>query len=363
MEQPVQSNRPPSDDFRQQKLKAWQPIMTPLKVVAIFVAIGVAFIPTGVSLMNSSNAIYEKRIMYDGSNQAVSCSISDQNEGKVCSLTFNFDEDADGPIYVYYELENFYQNHRRYVSSRDSLQLAGEAISKADLQTTCESFINNGSQLINPCGLIANSLFTDVFTLDNAASNPSTVSMDSSEIAWASDKEKFKQPQGFQSKVVTSTANTCAQEGLPDDCKYYQDPATGTQYYFHYPNDNTVQYLYESYPNHISPVVGVTDQHFKVWMRPAALPQFRKLYGKIDHDYKKGDTLTFTVTANFEVESFDGSKSLLISNLGEFGGKNPFLGVAYVVVGSISLMFALLFVVKQTVAPRAKADASLLNWT
>jgi len=27
--------------------------------------------------------------------------------------------------------------------------------------------------------------------------------------------------------------------------------------------------------------------------------------------------LTFTVTANFEVESFDGSKSLLISNLGE----------------------------------------------
>ena len=63
--------------------------MTPLKVVAIFVAIGVAFIPTGVSLMNSSNAIYEKRIMYDGSNQAVSCSISDQNEGKVCSVSLS----------------------------------------------------------------------------------------------------------------------------------------------------------------------------------------------------------------------------------------------------------------------------------
>jgi len=72
--------------------------------------------------------------------------------------------------------------------------------------------------------------------------------------------------------------------------------------------------------------------------------------------------LTFTVNANFEVGSFDGSKSVLISNLGEFGGKNPFLGVAFVVVGSVSLMFALLFVIKQTVAPRAKADASLLNW-
>jgi hypothetical protein len=84
--------------------------------------------------------------------------------------------------------------------------------------------------------------------------------------------------------------------------------------------------------------------------------------GKVDHDYKKGDTIAFQVVANFEVESFDGSKSLLMSNLGEFGGKNPFLGVAFVTVGAISLMFALLFLVKQTVAPRAKADASLLNW-
>lgn len=88
MEQPVQSNKPPGDDFRQQKLKAWQPIMTPLKVVAIFIAIGVAFIPTGVSLMNSSDAIFEKRIMYDGSDEAVSCSIAEKNEGKTCTVHF-----------------------------------------------------------------------------------------------------------------------------------------------------------------------------------------------------------------------------------------------------------------------------------
>lgn len=30
------------------------------------------------------------------------------------------------PIYVYYELDNYYQNHRRYVKSRSSLQLLGE---------------------------------------------------------------------------------------------------------------------------------------------------------------------------------------------------------------------------------------------
>lgn len=55
--EPVLSNRPPDDPFRQQKLKAWQPIMTPLKVVIIFICIGIAFIPTGVSLLGTSNDV------------------------------------------------------------------------------------------------------------------------------------------------------------------------------------------------------------------------------------------------------------------------------------------------------------------
>eukprot|EP00428_Durinskia_dybowskii_P060903 CAMPEP_0170369506 /NCGR_PEP_ID=MMETSP0117_2-20130122/8018_1 /TAXON_ID=400756 /ORGANISM="Durinskia baltica, Strain CSIRO CS-38" /LENGTH=361 /DNA_ID=CAMNT_0010624227 /DNA_START=67 /DNA_END=1149 /DNA_ORIENTATION=- len=361
MEQPAQSNKPPGDAFRQQKLKAWQPIMTPLKVVAIFVAIGVCFIPTGVSLMSASNSIYEKRIMYDGSNQAVSCSIDEANEGKQCQITFVFDEDADGPIYVYYELENFYQNHRRYVSSRDQYQLQGDSVSKSDLETTCESLVTNGSLLLNPCGLIANSYFSDVITLDTVNSSPSTVTLDESGIAWKSDDEKFKQPSGFKYVEVADFTSSCADNGLNGNCKQYT-ASDGTKYLYYYPNDDTVQYLYESYPDQISPIDGVTDEHFKVWMRPAALPQFRKLYGKVDQDYKKGDTLSFNVVANYEVASFDGSKAILISNLGEFGGKNPFLGVAYVVVGSISLMFAFLFVVKQSIAPRDKANASMLNW-
>ena len=34
------------------------------------------------------------------------------------------------PVYFYYKLENFYQNHRRYVKSRNDDQLAGKVLTK-----------------------------------------------------------------------------------------------------------------------------------------------------------------------------------------------------------------------------------------
>ena len=37
------------------------------------------------------------------------------------------------PIYVYYQLDNFYQNHRRFVKSRSNEQLMGNNLSVADL--------------------------------------------------------------------------------------------------------------------------------------------------------------------------------------------------------------------------------------
>jgi hypothetical protein len=119
----------------------------------------------------------------------------------------------------------------------------------------------------------------DVFTLNTTTSSVDNISLDESNIAWSSDDEKFKQPSGFKSKVVEDFSGSCAENNMPSGCQDYTDPKTGKKYLYYYPQDSTVQYLYESYPNHISPIVGVTDEHFKVWMRPAALPRFRKLYG------------------------------------------------------------------------------------
>lgn len=287
-------------------------------------------------------------------------------------------------MYVYYELTKFFQNHRFYIASVNYYQLAatGEYESKADLQTYCTYKYSNGSNLINPCGLIANSYFTgkqlyfaietcinvvacdniDIITLNSTGSSPANLEMKDDDITWPSDKYKFKQPEGFEYAKVANKNVTCANVSLPTTCKTYYDSSEAQWYLFYYPNDDNVQYLYETYPMQISPIDGVTDPHFINWMRPAALPSFRKLYGIIDGDFKKGDYVRFNVLANYDVSSFDGTKAIVVSTVGEFGGKNPYLGVAYIVVGSLSLLFGFLFAAKQIVAPRPYADISLLNW-
>ena len=47
----------PDTKFKQQKLPAWQPIMTAGTVLPAFFAIGIAFIPLGVALLITANNV------------------------------------------------------------------------------------------------------------------------------------------------------------------------------------------------------------------------------------------------------------------------------------------------------------------
>ena len=171
---------------------------------------------------------------------------------------------------------------------------------------------------------------------------------------------KFKQVDGFQSKVVSGRTVTCASAGLPADCKFYYDTKTRLSHLFYYPSDSSVKYLYEMYPNQISPLEGVTNEHFIVWMRTAPLPRFRKLYGRIHQSFKKGDTLSFSIHANFEVRSFNGEKALIITNSGLLGSKNPALGIAFIVIGCVSLLLAAAFLAKEYYSPRRMGHGKLV---
>ncbi|CAN1145745.1 Putative ALA-interacting subunit 2 [Linum perenne] len=50
-----------------------------------------------------------------------------------------------------------------------------------------------------------------------------------------------------------------------------------------------------------------------VWMRTAALPSFRKLYGRIDEDFEVGDSITLSLMNNYNTYSFGGKKKLVLS--------------------------------------------------
>ncbi len=67
---------------------------------------------------------------------------------------------TQGQVYMYYGLTNFYQNHRRYVKSRDDNQLRGEQLSGNNLVGDCTPYKTGENETaIAPCGAIANSLF------------------------------------------------------------------------------------------------------------------------------------------------------------------------------------------------------------
>ena len=54
--------------FKQQKLPAWQPIMTAGTVLPAFFAIGIAFIPLGVALLVTSDNVSSTVNCFKNSN-------------------------------------------------------------------------------------------------------------------------------------------------------------------------------------------------------------------------------------------------------------------------------------------------------
>jgi len=96
--------------------------------------------------------------------------------------------------------------------------------------------MTGADQVATPCGLIAKSMFTDSYALSKDGQE---ISIDQTGIAWQSDIDyKFNNSYEWNTKPV--------------------------------------QWL------------DMEDEHFIVWMRTAGLPNFRKLWGKIDQNLEAG---------------------------------------------------------------------------
>lgn len=153
----------------------------------------------------------------DGHSTGVPCErvLAQNLNGKPschCSISFRLPKDYEGKVYLYYGLSNFYQNHRRYVKSRDDNQLLGEFTNTPS--TDCTPFHDNNGRPIVPCGAIANSLFNDTLAIRSESNGP--VPVHRTGIAWPSDKEiKFRNPPGDLRKALEGTSRPIAwQKGI-----------------------------------------------------------------------------------------------------------------------------------------------------
>lgn len=325
----------------------------------------------GYHIASDSDNVTELSKVYDSVDPAhQSCGIGmNYNANENCNISFTVPNDMKAPVLVYYQLTNFNQNHRKYFISRDDFQLAGSVGNQPKTAAeACHPVNILGNITINPCGVIANTFFNDIFRLiDNGAedANGEKLVMIEDGIAWTSDLQyRFALPDGFQKAecpIGGCDASCC--QSFNFSCK---EPAIDKQdskcYAYDYPNDDTTQYLYETYPKIVSPLEHVTNEHFVVWMRVATRPTFRKLYGYFDQDIPAGTVLEFDVNLNYVVESFGGSKALIISTNSMWSGKSPTLGITLYVTGYACLAFGLFFALKHWFRPRKIADRKYLQY-
>jgi hypothetical protein len=107
--------------FKQQMLPAWRPVPSFASTMVTFAIFGIVFLAIGIMLYVMSDKIQESELKYapgvEGCDEA--------GTGVICNMVIEIGEPMAAPIFVYYQLTNFYQNHRRYVKSRDYTQLMG----------------------------------------------------------------------------------------------------------------------------------------------------------------------------------------------------------------------------------------------
>lgn len=290
--------------FKQQLLTEWRPKPTLKCAISVYIIIGIVFFILGIIILVFSNEIYDKEIRYDNNPL---CAQLDTT----CSISFVISEDMKAPIYVYYRIKGFYQNHRKYINSIPIEQLNGNDLPASQLKD-CEPFLYNKDISVStavdgtpldpddvaiPCGIAAKFMFTDNYTLVNADTNVVYEITDEG-IAWDSDiNHKFNNI------------------------------------------DLSRQW------------VDMENERFITWMKVAPFNDFLKAYGVIQTDLAAGNYL-INIDNQWNVEIFNGEKYFVLSETNVFGGKNEFLAYTYIAVGMLSLILCIVFIFRKLQKPK-----------
>lgn len=225
------------------------------------------------------------------------------------------------PIHIYYQLDNYYQNHRRYVKSRNDKQLQ-YGLHYIQTSSCMPEEYSNGYPIV-PCGLVAWSMFNDTYSF---VRHGAPLFINRKNISWKSDRDhKFGEkifPFNFQNGTLIGGKT-------------------------------------------LDPTIPLSEQEdLMVWMRASALPSSRKIYGRIEDDLDADEVVFVNIGNNYNTYTFGGKKKLVLSTSNMLlGGKNDFLGLSYITTGFSCIFLAVFFALLHVKNQRPDHDTSHFSWT
>ncbi|KAJ3171768.1 hypothetical protein HDU87_008310 [Geranomyces variabilis] len=386
------ARKPPKKErpWKQQNLPHYFPILTPLLVSVPLAVIALIFIPVGAYLYHTNTTIGEIQFDYtdcstaaptDGgfeapaagtqSPQILEWSYDPQNT--TCHMYIDVGWALAPPVFMYIALTEFYQNHRLYMKShsvdqtggklfRSAQDITGECSwlryancdtarsvgtwtgtgNMADMNPDCRTPAPQRSPVVQaaapnaqyfPCGLIANSMFSD--EISDLYTPNFTYSLPPDGISWPEDAQRYKLSPWFTDPSLASLIPT---QLIPPPAWRYK-----------YPN---------GYNGTVFPDFSA-DQRLQVWLREAGFPHFRKLWGRNGAAELPAGVYRVDVVDRFVVKPFGGTKTIILSTLGPVGSREGFLGKAFLIIGCLAAASAFLVWV---VRVRKLGDRSYLSW-
>ncbi|KAJ3300900.1 hypothetical protein HDV03_001680 [Kappamyces sp. JEL0829] len=320
---------------------------------------------------------------------------------KNCTIEFSIPFTIATTVHMYIGITNFYQNQQYYVKSKDAGQLSGTLYANAadvpsaasSSSTSCgwllyaNCAVNNQqgnfgtSQLsygthnpdcrlgntdpvvVNaqstaqyyPCGLIANSMFSGTCSAGGLTAGLDTIgdllcqgsscriptyTFTQSGIAWPEDSSLY-------AKTQWATGSAEQQASIPT--KLIPPPMWRKAW----PDIWGSGYNASNLPDL------ARWERFQVWMRTAALPSFRKLWGRNTNDALDAGLYQMTITNNWDAVRFGGTKSIVFSDIGIIGPRNDFTAIVFLVTACLCLVG---FVVVSILNPRKMGDMDRVSW-
>ena len=244
---------------------------------------------------------------------------------RICTFPLQIDKRMEGPVFIYYKLQNFYLNHRHLVESKSWEELRGEEVyTKNNCKNSylmSEMFPRNSpfytnqwghnfseNNVSSPCGLWARSFFNDTYNLTFA--NGTRININEFDISNQYLKENFfKRRNDYKNKQW----------------------------------------------------IDVENEHFINWMNIETSHNFKKIWGKINFDLEPGN-YTLSVKYNYDIKKYNADKYVCISNSNRFGINNLF-GYFFIAIGIYLVVIILILWVKYLLSKENKeVNINKLKW-